>query len=73
MSDERAHLKRIYPEEYRLGIRAAFGFLPEQREPGGYPKGFHGWPLERRNAYFAGFNVGFCDRRRLREERRHGI
>ena len=29
-----------------------------------YPRGFTDWPLERRNAWFAGFNVGYCDRKR---------
>ena len=26
-----------------------------------YPKGFHDWALERRDAWFAGFNVGWTD------------
>jgi hypothetical protein len=52
--------------EFRDGARC--GFLQRQegpRDPGGYPRGFHGWPLERRNAWFAGFNVGLHDRLRL--------
>ena len=36
-----------------------------EREPGGYPRGFHAWPLDRRNSWFAGFNVGFHDRLKL--------
>jgi hypothetical protein len=63
---ERERLERAWPEAFRDSVRAAFGVLPPEREPGGYPKGFHSWPLEKRNAYFAGFNFGFIDRRRRR-------
>jgi hypothetical protein len=38
------------------------------REPGGYPLGFHEWPLEKRNAWYAGYNVGRIDRVRFQEE-----
>jgi hypothetical protein len=54
------------PAEFRDGARC--GFLQREegpRDPGGYPRGFHRWPLERRNAWFAGFNVGYHDRLRL--------
>jgi hypothetical protein len=69
---ERVRLKCAWPEAFRDGVRAAFGVFPPDRLPGGYPKGFHGWPLEQRNAYFSGFNFGFSDRRRLRDQARHG-
>jgi hypothetical protein len=70
---ERVRLERAWPEAFRDGVRAAYSVFPADHEPGGYPKGFHSWPLEQRNAYFAGFNVGFHDRRRRREKgRRHG-
>ena len=70
---EREQLERAWPAEFGAGVRAAFSFFPAEHEPGGYPRGFHRWPLERRDAYFAGFNLGFCERRRLRDEaRRHG-
>lgn len=59
----RAALKARWPNEFRDGARCAFlGECPGQREPGGYPKGFHQWPPDRRDAWFAGFNVGVCDR-----------
>jgi hypothetical protein len=55
--------------EWRDGARSAFlGQCGGQREPGGYPRGFHAWPLARRNAWFAGFNRGFHDRLRLVSE-----
>ena len=41
------------------------------RDEGGMiadPRGFHVWPLERRNVWFAGFNRGFHDRLRLERE-----
>jgi hypothetical protein len=62
-------LKRLqdkWPPEFRDGVRC--GFLQKRegvRDPGGYPPGFDQWQLERRNAWFAGFNVGFHDRLRL--------
>lgn len=63
---ERAQLERAFPEAFHDGVRC--GFLktcPGERELGGYPRGFHAWPLEQRNAWFAGFNVGRVDRQRL--------
>jgi hypothetical protein len=46
------------------GTVAYFGKAEGEREKGGYPKGFHDWALERRNAWFAGFNVGWIYCRR---------
>ena len=63
---ELATLGKQWPDEFRDGARC--GFLREHkgpREPGGYPLGFKSWPLARRNAWFAGFNQGLHDRRRL--------
>ena len=60
---------RRRPEEFRDGARCAFlRRFDGQREPGGYPLGFHGWQLERRNAWFAGFNRGFYDRLRITQQ-----
>jgi hypothetical protein len=62
-------LKRLQDKwrpEFRDGVRC--GFLQKRdgvRDSGGYPPCFNDWPLERRNAWFAGFNVGFHDRLRL--------
>jgi hypothetical protein len=28
----------------------------------GYPRGFHQWPLDRRNAWYAAFNLGYHQR-----------
>jgi hypothetical protein len=66
---ELAVLRQRWPEEFRDGKRC--GFLRSfdgEREAGGYPRGFHHWPLERRNAWYAGFNLGFHDRLRLAKE-----
>ncbi len=55
--------------EWRDGARCAFlGQFEGEREIGGYPRGFHAWPLARRNAWFAGFNRGFHDRLHLVSE-----
>lgn len=55
-----------WPVEWRDGARCAFLMkFDGPRERGGYPVGFHGWPLDRRNAWFAGFNRGFHDRLQL--------
>jgi hypothetical protein len=62
-------IRERWPHEFRDGARC--GFLQRydgNRERGGYPLGFHRWPLERRNAWYAGFNRGFCDRLRLANE-----
>lgn len=65
-ADEIARLKQRWPNEYRAGARCAFlrRFDRDGRDSG-YPVGFQYWPLERRNAWFAGFNCGFHDRRSL--------
>jgi hypothetical protein len=67
--DEVARLRQWWPDEFRDGARCAFLLrFDGDRESGGYPGGFHVWPLERRTAWFAGFNVGFHDRLRLAQE-----
>jgi hypothetical protein len=64
--DEVARLRRRWPDEFRDGARSGLLLLFDgPREKGGYPSGFHIWALERRNAWFAGFNRGFHDRLRL--------
>jgi hypothetical protein len=67
---ERARLKRAWPDAFRDGERC--GFLqeyPGPREKGGYPRGFHQWPIEKRNSWFCGFNLGFVERQRALTER----
>ena len=56
-----------------------FGKAEGERKKGGYPKGFHDWPLERRNPWFAGSDVdgsvADADQRAMaaRKRRRRGI
>jgi hypothetical protein len=58
-------LKALHPEIFTAGELAGLGKLPPgQRERGGQPLGFSQWPGDRRNAWFAGFNVGYAQRRR---------
>jgi hypothetical protein len=68
MSDANAiqkALRRRWPNAFRDGFRVGAGDHPAgEREPGGYPKSFHQWPLDRRNAWWAGANAGYCKRKR---------
>ena len=74
MSDNRveheiADLRSRWPDEFKDGARCAFLRRSKgDREKGGYPCGFHGWQPDRRNAWFAGYNKGRCDRLRLFEK-----
>ncbi len=62
---ERGRLKSAWPDEFADGARCAFlRRFDGERERGDYPRGFHRWPLERRNAWYAGYNLGLIDRRR---------
>jgi hypothetical protein len=55
----RAQLAARWPAQYADGVAVGLGEKPESpREPGDYPKGFHTWLPERRNAWWAGANMG---------------
>jgi hypothetical protein len=61
-------LSSRWPVEWRDGACCVFLMRFEgEREVGGYPRGFHRWPLDRRSAWYSGFNVGRLDRLRLDE------
>jgi hypothetical protein len=58
-SRESFYIRRDFPREFTDGENMGAGWEPGgKRERGGYPLGFHTWSLERRNAWFAGFNLG---------------
>lgn len=58
-----ARLETSWPAEFRDGFKCGLGIKVEgPREPGNYPIRFHGWPLARRNAWFAGANRGLVER-----------
>ncbi len=59
---KRHQLFQRFPEEFRAGVKAGF------TASGTYPGGFRLWPEARRNAWFAGWNVGRCDRLRELEK-----
>jgi hypothetical protein len=63
-SDKAARIRARWPSEWAQGARVGFGGA---RVGSSYPRGFCAWPLDRRNAWFSGFNRGYCDR-----ERAHG-
>ena len=63
---ESFYIRRDFPREFTDGENMGAGWEPDgEREKGGYPVGFHAWPLERRNAWFAGFNLGYARQKRL--------
>jgi hypothetical protein len=67
--DEVKRLKRAWPDELADGERCAFlGRSEGKRESGGYPTDFHGWPLDRRNGWYAGYNLGLLERQRALAE-----
>jgi hypothetical protein len=56
---KRVRLKDSWPAEFEDGARCAFTqHFSGDRERGGYPKGFHVWPLAKRDAWFCGYNYG---------------
>jgi hypothetical protein len=67
---ERQALRALYPALFDDGARMGFRGQPDdgEREPGGYPLGFHQLPLEARNAWFAGWNAGRSELKRKRRE-----
>jgi hypothetical protein len=69
---ERDRLRAKWPDEYNDGVRCGYGKPPAgERLKGGYPVGFSSWELERRNAWWAGFNEGYVWRKR-EEARQNG-
>jgi len=66
-SRESFYMRRDFPGEFADGESMGAGWEPGgEREKGGYPLGFHAWPVERRNAWFAGFNLGYARRKSRR-------
>ncbi len=66
-------IRAAWPAEFDDGARCGFsGNFDGPRELGALPREFHSWPLERRNAWYAGFNKGRCDsgKEELRFDRR---
>ena len=61
-NEERDRIKAAYPAEFADGAKR--GFKGDKL----YPRRFHSWPLERRNAWFAGFNFGYCWRTRAERD-----
>lgn len=57
-------LRSKWPEEWATGARTGF---EGESDGASYPQGFHTWPLDRRNAWFAGFVRGYLDRLSIEE------
>jgi hypothetical protein len=60
--EERERIRLAFPLEFADGVERAFA---ENRL---YPSGFSSWPLDKRNAWFAGYNLGYCHRLRALAE-----
>jgi hypothetical protein len=59
----RAALCAKYPEEFEHGYQFGLtGNPPLPCDAAGYPIGFRAWPLERCNAWWAGWNLGNVQR-----------
>jgi hypothetical protein len=59
----RAQLRAKFPAEFEHGYRyGGTGGVQPECDAAGYPIGFVGWPLDRRNAWWAGFNLGHVKR-----------
>ena len=55
----RANYREKFPQEFEHGFLSGFTLEFQQPcDPAGYPFGFHGWPLDRRNAWFCAWNAG---------------
>lgn len=55
----RDELLKRYPAEFEHGYLSGFtGELQSPCDQAGCPSGFHSWPLQRRNAWYAGWNLG---------------
>jgi hypothetical protein len=65
VDEMRQALCRAHPDAFDQGVRDGLTLKVDgPREAGGYPRGFHQWPTARRNAYYAGYNVGRTKRLR---------
>jgi hypothetical protein len=70
MTPQQTAIRARWQTEFDDGARCAFLCnFPGERESGGYPRGFHRWSPDRRNAWVEGFNRGFHDRLRRSSER----
>jgi hypothetical protein len=58
----RDELLAKYPAEFRHGYLSGYTGENQPRcDAAGYMIGHHTWPLERKNAWFAGWNLGNCE------------
>jgi hypothetical protein len=57
-AEERERIEGTFPAEFADGRRRAF--IRNKL----YPRGFQKWPIDRRNAWFAGWNIGYVERKR---------
>jgi hypothetical protein len=59
----RAELRAKFPAEFERGYRyGRTGGVQPECDACGYPIGFREWPEDRRNAWWAGFNLGHVEK-----------
>ena len=66
---ERARLKSRFPTVRTARAAVSFGAI-RRTVSRAVIRGFNGWELPRKHAWWCGFNVGLCDRLRVAEEGR---
>jgi hypothetical protein len=65
LTPEQERWRAAYPAEFKDGAKLGFSGIAEgPREQGAYPRGFHHWDIQRRNAWFCGWNAGHTARER---------
>jgi hypothetical protein len=64
LTPEQEWWRAAYPVEFKDGAKLGFsGRAQEPREQGLYPRGFHDWDIQPRNAWYCGWNAGYAARR----------
>jgi hypothetical protein len=64
LTPEQERWRKAYPTEFKGG--ATFGFSVGADDPrqGWYPRGFHQWDGDRKNAWYCGWHAGYLVRKR---------
>jgi hypothetical protein len=64
LTPEQEWWRAAYPAEFKDGAKFGFSVRADDPRQGWYPRGFHDWALQRRNAWFCGWHAGYLARKR---------